>query len=123
MEVLIPLLSKNENSAEFLDASLNGADSATVLLVIDKNSPHMEYGYGTSQISQGSSLMEEVKAEAEKRVGSCESILEWGSTEAKVINAAKMRKGRIVALMRSEHAEFERLVGILKKARIRVRVI
>lgn len=123
LKVLIPLLSKTENDAEFIGRAVKGAREVTLLLVIDNSAAGMQFGFALQQMAQGNALSAELKALIGKKKKSVHDILEWGNTRSKIINTAKLRGVDKVVFRAQQGAEFEELVDALKAEKIRVEVI
>lgn len=123
LKVLIPLLSKTENDAEFLERAVKGANEVTLLLVIDNSADGTQFGFALQQMAAGNALSAEVKAMVGKKKKSVHDILEWGNTRSKIVNTAKLRRVSKVVLRAQEGKGFEALVEALRAEKINVEVI
>ena len=80
MKVLIPLVSKMENQADFIEEACTGAKEIIILLVIDTEAMQGEFGFASKEIMQGNKLMEDVKTLVGQKRKTAKDIIEWGST-------------------------------------------
>ncbi|HZX19402.1 MAG TPA: hypothetical protein VFF13_00115 [archaeon] len=122
MLVLLPILSDKENDEKFLDEALKGAKQIILLIVVDAGKKE-EFGFATSQIQKARKVLEEVSETIGQKRKSYEDILEWGDTNAKVLNLAMLRKVDKVILKKQENQYFKDLVKKLKHEKIEVEVI
>ena len=61
MRVLVPLLSKQENSPEFIDKITTRVKEIILLVVVDTNAMVGRFGFAANEIREGNALMEEIK--------------------------------------------------------------
>jgi hypothetical protein len=122
MKVLIPLLSEMENE-EFLKRATEKASEVILLLVVDTQ-PNQKFGFTTSQITKGRRLMENASSFIGKKK-KIEEIIEWGETDLKIINIAKLNQvDKIVIKEQGENNFlFKGLVEKIKSENIKVEVI
>lgn len=120
MKVLIPLLSGKEKDAAFLNRAVRGAREVVLQLVIDTTGMN-KFGFAASEIAHGNELMDRIEAELSKK--SVETVLEWGETNKKIENLAKLQRVDKVVLAKQESYYFKNLVKALKDARITVEII
>src|SRR3989338_4701292 len=123
MKVLIPLLSKDENNAQFLEKAAENADHVTLLIVIDTLSGKERFGFTASQIAGCNSLAEEIIGSLKKKVAGIEQITEWGDTSTKIRQIAELRKVDIIFLKRQQNQFFDELVEQLRQGILTVEVI
>lgn len=123
LRILIPLISKKENSEEFLDKAIEGVGEIILLIVIDTNAMNQQFGFAASEISNGSALMEDVKALIGQKGKRADDILEWGNTLTKIDHIAKLREVDKIVLVKQENQYFKDLVKNLKKEKLKVEII
>ena len=99
LKVLIPVLSKREDSEEFLKEATVKAKEVLLLLVIDTRSSPSS-GFTASEIAQGQKIMDSVNERIGKMRKSCESLLEWGDTMTRIDHTAKLRRVDSIVLLR-----------------------
>lgn len=116
MKVLIPLLSKKENSEEFLRKASEKAKEVIVLLPVDTTTASTS-GFTATEIAQGQKLMEEIKAKIGRMRKKCESVLEWGQTVKNIDHITRLRGIERIALVKQENEFFKELLKELKKRR------
>jgi len=124
LKVLVPLLSKREDSEEFVASFSGGASEIILLLVIDTGAMSGGFGFAAGEIALGNSLMQRVKAGLAKRKKQCKDIIEWGNTESKIEHLAKFHAVDKVCLVRQHNQFFEKLLsGIKENLGIEVEVV
>jgi len=122
MKVLIPLLSEMEDE-DFLRKAAEDAKEVILLLVVDTQ-PNQKFGFTTSQITKGRRLMETASNFLGKKK-KIEEIIEWGETDLKIINIAKLNQvDKIVIKNQSENnLLFKELVEKIRSENIKLEVI
>jgi hypothetical protein len=111
---LIPLVSKLENQAEFIEEACSGVKEIILLLVIDTEAMQGEFGFASKEIMQGNKLMEEVKALVGQKRKTAKDIIEWGGTLKKIENIAILQQVDKVILKGLDNPYFQQLVDDLK---------
>lgn len=114
MSVLIPVISKKENSKEFLQKALSGQKEVFLLGIMDTGAVAKNFGLAASEIGRVNEIIEEIKKELKEKGIKFDDALEWGDTQAQIINFAKLKKVRKVILAKQENKYFEDLVKKLK---------
>lgn len=120
MKVLIPLLSEGEDE-EFLMKASEGAKEILLLLVVDTQ-PNQRFGFTTAQITKGRKLMENARNFLSKKK-KIEEIIEWGDTQAKIVNVALLNKVDKAIVKGQNNQIFDELLERLRKENITVEVI
>jgi len=123
MKVLIPLLSKEENKAEFLEKVSGSGKHITLLSIIDTNSGKEKFGFATSQIGGSNSLAEEIKNKLKESVADVDYIMEWGDTVTKIGQIAELKKVDSIVLKRQQNHFFDELVEQLRMKKLKVEII
>ena len=127
MKVLIPLVSKTENEADFIEKATTGVREIIILLVIDTEAMQGEFGFASKEIMQGSKLLEEVKALVGQKRKTAKEITEWGGTLKKIENVAILQQVDKVILKRTDNQYFQKLAkqlrDDLKNEKIAVEII
>ena len=113
MKVLIPLVSKMENQADFIEEACTGAKEIIILLVIDTEAMQGEFGFASKEIMQGNKLMEDVKTLVGQKRKTAKDIIEWGSTLKKIENIAILQQVDKVVLKGMDNQYFQKLVDEL----------
>ncbi len=122
MKVLIPLLSKQEDSTEFVQKATKGAVEVFLLLVIDPADMSGEFGFAAHEISKGNKMMGVVTEliGPEKAV---HQIVEWGETVSKIDNLCKLKGVDEVCVQKQDNYWFQDIVKKLKERDLKVKVI
>lgn len=123
MDVLIPIISKQENDLQFLATATKQSEKVFLLVIVDANVPEMSFGFTATEIGQGNALIQEIKntlQDSGKEVFEC---LEWGETIPKIVNFAKLKKIKKVALKKQDNQWFKKLVKHLHEEKIEVEII
>ena len=115
MSVLIPIISKKENSPEFLEKATRGQKQVFLLAIMDTGALAKNFGFATSEIGHGSELIDEIKKTLAPKGIEANDVLEWGDTHQQIINYAKLKKTKKVALIKQENKYFKDLVKDLKE--------
>ena len=115
MKVLIPVLSRKENDAGFLEQALHGAKEVVALLVVDSSAMTGGFGFAAGEISDGNSVMDEIKKQAGAKKKTCRTVLEWGKTLDKIKALAELNKVDKIVLVKQENHYFKELVKQLKE--------
>lgn len=123
LKILLPLLSKMENSQNFLAKALENCEEIILLVVVDKDAMVGQFGFAANDIMQCSQLLEELSNEILKRKIKCEDILEWGNTEQKILQLAELKKVDKIVLLKQGNKYFEDLLKKLQKAKIEIQAI
>jgi hypothetical protein len=99
------------------------AKEVILLLVVDTQ-PNQKFGFTTSQITKGRRLMETASNFLGKKK-KIEEIIEWGETDLKIINIAKLNQvDKIVIKNQSENnLLFKELVEKIRSENIKLEVI
>ncbi len=122
MKVLIPLLSKQEDSPEFVEKSTKGAVEVYLLLVINPADLAGEFGFAAHEISKGNKMMGLVTEliGPEKAV---HQIVEWGDTVSKIDNFYKLKAIDEIRVKKQDNYWFEDIVKKLKEKDLKVKII
>ncbi|MEK6941770.1 MAG: hypothetical protein AABW85_02855 [archaeon] len=115
MTVLIPIISKKENNPEFLEKATQGQHHVFLLAIMDTGAVAKNFGFATSEIGHGNELIEEIKYTLKAKKIELSDVLEWGDTHQQIINYAKLKKTKKVALIKQENKYFKDLVKDLKE--------
>ncbi len=115
MGVLIPIISKKENSKAFIEKAIEGQKSAFLLAIMDTGAVAKNFGFATSEIGHENELIEEIKKTLKEKGIAFDDALEWGDTTSTIINFAKLKKIKKVALVKQENKYFKDLVKELKE--------
>ncbi|MEW6295056.1 MAG: hypothetical protein AB1467_02030 [Candidatus Diapherotrites archaeon] len=115
MKILLPLISRQEFNEEFLDKALEGAREVILLLVIDVNAMAGQFGFATSEIMQGTKIMQKVKEIIGQKRKKCSEITEWGDTATKINNIATLNDVDKIVLMKQKGVWWNELEKRLKK--------
>ncbi|MDD5148496.1 MAG: hypothetical protein PHH08_03455 [Candidatus ainarchaeum sp.] len=115
MRILIPILSKQESNAEFLEKIPNAAEEIFLLLVIDKGFMHGQFGFAASDIAAGNVLMQMLRKYFVKRRKKCFDIEEWGATENKIIQMAQLKLIDKIFLVKQNNLFYDELVEQLRE--------
>ena len=115
MDVLIPILTKKEADAAFLDAAVKGAQRAIILLVVDTGALPLGFGVAADEIMLGRQTMDAVRENIGKKRKPCEDILEWGSTIQKINQIAQLKKVEKIVLKSEPGAPFNSFVNELRR--------
>src|SRR3989344_1411988 len=92
MKILLPIITREENSPEFIDAATQNADNVLLLLVIDTSEmPAWQFGFAAGEIMQGTDFLEDLKKSVGKRKKSAVEITEWGNTVSKIAHIAELQ--------------------------------
>ncbi|MBI4044348.1 MAG: hypothetical protein HY392_01435 [Candidatus Diapherotrites archaeon] len=123
MDVLIPIISKHENDPQFLASATKEAGKVFLLVIVDANVPDMSFGFTATEIGQGNTLMREIKRTLQDSGKEVVECLEWGETIPKIINFAKLKKIRRVALKKQDNHWFKKLARQLHEEKIETEII
>ena len=123
MKILIPLLSKDENKAEFLEKATVNSRHITLLTVIDTNSGKEKFGFAASQIGHCTSLAEEIRNKLSESIDDVDYIMEWGDTLTKIEQIAKLKMVDAIVVKKQANQFFDELVHSLKLRKLKVEVI
>lgn len=123
MKVLIPLLSKQENDSEFIEKATEGAKQAIVLLIIDTEAMHGQFGFAATEIRQGNMLLEEIKKTLSEKKILYKDIVEWGSTITTIDHIARLNNADKVILQKQNNKFFRDLVKGLKEQGLEINII
>lgn len=122
MSVLIPILSKKENTPEFLEKAVKGEKEVFLLAIMDTNALSNNFGFATSEIGAGSELIEQIKAKLEPKKIKVIEALEWGDTNTQIIHLAKLKNIKKIALVKQENKYFKDLVKELNENKIKTQI-
>lgn len=115
-KILLPILTKEENDAEFLEMATGNASDVVLMIVVDtKDMPNWQFGFAASEIMQGTEFMEELKKKIAKKKKDVKTVTEWGNTAAKICNVAGLNDVDLVILKRSSNQYWRRLVDEIEK--------
>lgn len=120
MSVLIPIISKKENNEVFLENAIKKEKTVYLLAIMDTNAATTNFGFATSEIGHGNELIEEIKTYLNPVKITVYDALEWGDTNSKILNYAKLKKIKKVALIKQDNKYFRDLVSELKENKIKV---
>ncbi|MFH1752089.1 MAG: hypothetical protein ABH821_04095 [archaeon] len=113
--VLLPLLSSQENDKSFLTSALKEVSTIVLLLVIDKQDLGKDFGFAANQIYSGNKLLEELKKLLDMKGFEVVDVMEWGDTLTKIVQASKMHKVDRIVLKKMDNHYFKKLVKDLEK--------
>ncbi len=123
--ILLPLISRHENNAAFIEEATKKVKEAIILLIVDSFNPG--YGFNASELRDGTKLLEEVKTLIGLKRKTAIDLTVWGETKEKIINTAIIRGVERIVLIRSQESWFKELEKDLrkklKKEKITVHVI
>lgn len=117
MKVLIPILSKQEGEDSFLRKATEKAKEAILLLAVDRGEMYGQFGYAASEIMQGNKLMEEISAKLESRKIKTETALEWGNISQKILNTARLKQAKKIAVKKQSNQYWKKLIEELEKGK------
>ena len=128
MKVLIPLITKQENNPAFLEEAAGKAKEVVLLAIVDDDVlAKGRFGFAANEIRHSNAFLAEVKQLLEKKGKEVKDISEWGDTERKICNIAKLNHVSKVSLKKIDNAFFRELeAGLhreLKKDNIHVESI
>ena len=125
MRVLVPVLSQKDNSDSFVRAAVKGASVVHLLLVLDSNSMHANFGFKASEIMNGRQTVESIKKGIKANKKLCNDIIEWGNTIEKIAQIAEMKQvGKIVVHNAEKNPHFNQVqMAIQQHTQIPVEVI
>lgn len=115
MDVLIPILTKKETDAAFLETAVRGVQRVVVLLVVDTGVLPQGFGVAADEIMQGRQVMDEVREAIGKKRKTCQDVLEWGSTIQKINQVAQLKNVEKIILKNDAGPQFRSLVNELRK--------
>jgi len=114
-KVLIPVLSKQENSDEFIKKATLKAKEIIVLLIIDTQAMSGSFGFASGEMLSGRKIMDEVCQKIGKKRKNYEDLVEWGTTINKIKQIAIIRKVNKIVLLKQNNEYFKKLLKELKK--------
>ncbi len=114
-KLLVPLLSKKEANPLFIEKISSKAKEIVLLLVIDTKGMAGDFGFATSEIAVGNTLMQKMKLALGKRKKECNDVIEWGDTETKIEHLAQLHQVKEICLVKQENHFYETLVKKLKE--------
>lgn len=114
-KVLIPLVSRRENSEEFIERACSDDCELFLLLIVDTAAMPGQFGFAASDIAHGNELMEDMKSLAGSKCKHITDIIEWGDTIPKIMNFANLRKINKIFLVKQDNHFFKKLVKELKE--------
>lgn len=126
MKVLIPILSRHENDAPFLETALSEANEVVLLVTIDGNALVGKFGFVASELSAGSKIMESLSKQLRAKKMKVDECVEWGDTGNKISQLAQVKKVDKIVVQDQRNQYFERLMATLEKdlaKKIRVQII
>ena len=109
MKALVPLLSHDENSPEFLE-KLKTFDEVVLLVVIDRADMVGEFGFAAGDMRSATKLMEEMVSALKRRKIKVEDVLEWGETVQKIVQLAQLKNAEKVLLKKQSNLHWRKLV-------------
>jgi hypothetical protein len=116
MKVLIPLLSKKENSEEFLEQATEKANEIVLLLPVDTIA-RATSGFTMAEVGLGENLMVEIQAFVGKKRKKCETVVQWGDTAKNIDHVARLKGIEAIVLLKQENEFFRQLVETLRKSK------
>ncbi len=122
MKVLIPLLSKQEDSPDFVEKATKGAEEIYLLLAIDPADLSGQFGFAAHEISKGNKMMGLV-TELVGPAKAVHQIVEWGETVGKIDNFYKLKHIDEIRVKKQENYWFEDIVKKLREKDLKVKVI
>ncbi len=102
MRILIPVLSPKDCIDAFVERAVQGASVVHVLLVLDSNSLHADFGFKASEILNGRKTTDTLKRSIRAHKKLCNDIIEWGSTIEKIAQIAEMKQVEKIVLHNAE---------------------
>ena len=115
MRVLVPLLSKKEDSEEFVERVTAKAKEIILLIVIDTAAMSGQFGFAAGEIAQANALMQKVKNAVGKKRKTCEDIIEWGDTATKIQHLAMLKEVDKIYLVRQDNQLSKKLLRELQE--------
>ncbi|MEM0360022.1 MAG: hypothetical protein QXK06_01620 [Candidatus Diapherotrites archaeon] len=116
MKILIPLISKKENSQDFLEQALEKAREVILLLPVDTPA-NATSGFTMAEVGQGENLMSEIQAFVGKKKKKCETVVQWGDTAKNIDHVARLKGVETIVLLKQDNEFFKRLAGNLRKSK------
>ncbi|MBI2529579.1 MAG: universal stress protein [Candidatus Diapherotrites archaeon] len=117
MKILLPIITREENSPEFIDAATQDADNVLLLLVIDTSEmPAWQFGFAAGEIMQGTDFLEDLKKSVGKRKKSAVEITEWGNTVSKIAHIAELQNVDKIVLKKGKTHYWKELLKKLEGA-------
>ncbi len=117
MKILLPIITREENSPEFIDAATQNADDVLLLLVIDTSEmPAWQFGFAAGEIMQGTDFLEELKKNIGKRKKGAVEITEWGNTVSKIAHIAELQNVDKIVLKKGRTHYWKELLKKLEGA-------
>jgi hypothetical protein len=115
MRVLVPLLSKKEDSEEFVEMVTAKAKEIILLIVIDTAAMSGQFGFAAGEIAQANALMQKMKNAIGKKRKTCEDIIEWGDTATKIEHMAMLRQVDKIYLVKQDNQFSKKLLRELEE--------
>ena len=113
--VLVPVLSKLENNASFLEAVLAEADEIVVLAIIDQSGIVGNPGFAVHEIKIATNLSEEIAAQVVAAGKKAEAIVEWGETVRLVSQMAELKQCAAIFLVEQKNQYYQKLRQQIKE--------
>ncbi|MBS3061621.1 MAG: universal stress protein [Candidatus Diapherotrites archaeon] len=108
--VLIPILSKFENTPDFLVQASRDADRVVLLSVIDQKESVGPFGFTTNEIRVANQLMQQISTFLSVQGKQVESVLEWGGVPQKIVQLAELNRCSHIFLVRQQNEYYKNLV-------------
>lgn len=115
MRVLVPLLSKKEDSDEFVERVTAKAKEIILLIVIDTAAMSGQFGFAAGEIALANALMQKMKNAIGKKRKTCEDIIEWGNTATKIEHLAMLKEVDKIYLVRQDNQLSKKLLRELEE--------
>ncbi len=123
MKALVPLLSREENSPEFLE-KLKEFQEVVLLVCIDRSDMVGEFGFAAGDMRSATKFMEEMVSALKRRKIKVEDVLEWGETAQKIVQLAQLKKADTVLLKKQSNLHWKKLVEeVEKKLKKKVEIV
>lgn len=107
--VLVPVLSKMENNASFLERVTGEADEVVVLAVIDQSGIVGNPGFAFHEIKVATQLAEEIAALVAASGKKSEAIVEWGETVRLIAQLAELKSCSAIFLVEQKNQYYQKL--------------
>jgi len=113
-KILIPLIAREQLTPEFVEKSVKGVKEIILLLVIDTTALSQEFGFATSQIRQGTTLLEDVKHLIGLKKKKVIDIIEWGDTVTKIDHISRLQRVDRIVMKKYDNQYWKELYKKLK---------
>ena len=125
MRILVPVLSQKDASDAFVSEAVKGVSVVHLLLVLDSNSLHADFGFKANEILNARKTVEALKKEVKARRKLCNDIIEWGNTIEKIAQIAEMKQVKKIVLHNAEkNPHFDQMqIALQRHTQIPVEII